>query len=144
KRKAGEAELSDLQPSPAIEQPSTLNVHKKSKLLSNDNDDFLDGFEFGGGDLLNRKTRLNKNLKIKDAKSITPVLRPATTLNFHDKPTDKPMHMRSHLPRPVSGTKPPASRLEPVYEHGTSQIPSGRPQPATTVARTLKSKKSAP
>ncbi|TKA81745.1 hypothetical protein B0A55_01146 [Friedmanniomyces simplex] len=119
KRKAGEAELSDLsQPSPAIEQPSTLNVHKKSKLLSNDNDDFLDDFDLGGGDILNRKTRLNKNLKIKDTKPPATVLRPATTLNFHDKPIDKPMHMRSHLPRPAGDSlQPPALN---------SYAPSGR------------------
>ncbi|KAK0254282.1 hypothetical protein LTS09_010708 [Friedmanniomyces endolithicus] len=145
KRKAGEAELSDLsQPSPAIEQPSTLNVHKKSKLLSNDNDDFLDGFDLGGGDILNRKTRLNKNLKIKDTKPTAPGLRPATTLNFHDKPIDKPMHMRSHLPRPVSGSKPPTSRLEPVFENGVSHAAPGRRLPTASAPQLLRSKRSMP
>ncbi|KAK1040249.1 hypothetical protein LTR33_015844, partial [Friedmanniomyces endolithicus] len=145
KRKAGEAELSDLsQPSPAIEQPSTLNVHKKSKLLSNDNDDFLDGFDLGGGDILNRKTRLNKNLKIKDTKPTALVLRPATTLNFHDKPIDKPMHMRSHLPRPVSGSKPPTSRLEPVFENGVSHAAPGRRLPTAPAPQLLRSKRSMP
>ncbi|TKA32968.1 hypothetical protein B0A54_14354 [Friedmanniomyces endolithicus] len=145
KRKAGEAELSDLsQPSPAIEQPSTLNLHKKSKLLSNDNDDFLDGFDLGGGDILNRKTRLNKNLKIKDVKPTAPALRPATTLNFHDKPVDKPMHMRSHLPRPVSGSKPPTSRLEPVSENGVSHAAPGRRLPTASGPQLLRSKRSMP
>ncbi|KAK5736998.1 hypothetical protein LTR17_006959 [Elasticomyces elasticus] len=145
KRKAGEAELSDLsQPSPAIEQPATLNVHKKSKLLSNDNDDFFDGFDLGGGDLLSRKTRLNKNLKIKDTKPAAPVLRPATTINFHDKPTDKPMHMRSHLPRPVSGSKPPASRLEPVFESGASHAAPARRQATSSGSQLLRSKRSMP
>ena len=37
KRRAADAELSDLsQASPAIEQPASMNVHKKSKLLSNE------------------------------------------------------------------------------------------------------------
>jgi hypothetical protein len=146
KRKAAEAELSDLsQPSPAIEQPATISMHKKHKLLSDDNDDFLNDLDFGGGEILNhRKTRLNKNLKIKDTKPAAPVSRPATTLNFHDKPTDKPVHMRSHLPRPVSGSKPPSSRLEPVFESGASQAQPGRRQPTTTGAQYLRSKRSMP
>lgn len=145
KRMAADAELSDLsQPSPAIEQPSTLNLHKKHKILSDDNDDFLNDFEPFGGDILhNRKTRLNKNLKIKDTKPAS-APRAATTLNFHDKPTDKPVHMRSHLPRPVSGSRPAASRLEPVFESGASHIPSGRRQPTTTGSQLLRSKRSMP
>jgi len=149
KRRAAEAELSDLsqgsQQSPAIEHPSTVNVHKKSKLLSDDNEDFLNDFELGGGDILdNRKTRLNKNLKIKSsAKPAPPAQRPATTINFHDKPTDKPMHMRSQLPRPVSGTKP-TSRLEPVFESGAPQAIRERRQPTATGAPMLRSKRSMP
>ncbi|KAK5120164.1 hypothetical protein LTR85_006645 [Meristemomyces frigidus] len=128
KRRAAEAELSDMsQASPAIEQPATMNLHKKSKLLADDNEDFLNDFDLGGGDILdNRKTRMNKNLKIKSTKPAAPAPRPATTINFHDKPTDKPMHMRSHLPRPVSGSKP-ASRLEPVFESDTPSR-GARPQ----------------
>ncbi|KAK4580533.1 hypothetical protein LTR86_000736 [Recurvomyces mirabilis] len=146
KRKATEAELSDLsQQSPAIEQPATISVHKKHKLLSNDNDDFLNDLDFDGGEFLhNRKTRLNKNLKIKDTKPATQSPRPATTLNFHDKPTDKPMHMRSHLPRPVSGSKPSSSRLEPVFESGAPHVQSGRKQPTTTGSQFLRSKRSMP
>ncbi|EMC96315.1 hypothetical protein BAUCODRAFT_107839 [Baudoinia panamericana UAMH 10762] len=146
KRHAAEAELSDLsQPSPAIEHPSTMNVHKKSKLLSDDNDDYLNDFDLGGGNILNnRKMRLNKNLKIKDAKPAVPAQRPATTINFHDKPTDKPVHMRSHLPRPVSGTKPATSRLEPVLESGASNVTRERRQPTTTGTQLLRSKRSMP
>jgi hypothetical protein len=149
KRRAAEAELSDLSQagaSPAIEQPATLNLHKKSKLLSDDNEDYLNDFELGGGDILdNKKTRINKNLKIKNVKpaASAPALRPATTLNFHDKPTDKPMHMRSHLPRPVSGVKP-STRLEPVFETGASQVQRERRQPTTTGAQYLRSKRSMP
>lgn len=146
KRQAAEAELSDLsQASPAIEQPSTMNLHKKSKLLSDDNEDFLNDFDLGGGDILNnRKTRLNKNLKIKDVKPAAPAQRPATTLNFHDKPTNKPIHMRSHLPRPVSGSKPGGSRLEPVFETGATHVPRERRQPTTTGSQLLRSKRSMP
>lgn len=155
KRRATDAELSDLsqsqQPSPAIEQPATLNVHKKSKLLKDEGDDFLDDFDLGAGEILdNAKTRtINKNLKVKTAKPtpISTAQRPATTLNFHDKPTDKPMHMRSHLPRPVSGSKPPPGRrLEPVFESGANQAARDRRQPPTitTGTQNLRSKRSMP
>ncbi|KAK5111792.1 hypothetical protein LTR62_004712 [Meristemomyces frigidus] len=147
KRKAAEAELSDLsQQSPAIEQPATMSVHKKHKLLSDDNEDFLNDLDFGGGEILhNRKTRLNKNLKIKDSRPVSQSPRPATTLNFHDKPVDKPMHMRSHLPRPVSGSKPHASRLEPVFESGASNpISSRRQANVSSGSNFLRSKRSMP
>lgn len=146
KRRAAEAELSEPSvPSPAIEQPSTLNAHKKSKLLADTNDDFLDGLDFGGLPSLNvHKRTYNKNVKIKDAKPAAPAQRPATTLNFHDKPIDRPTHMRSHLPRPVSGSKP-HSRLEPVLENGTSTIPrERRQQVASGNSSLLRNKRSAP
>lgn len=148
KRRAADAELSDLsqtEPSPALEQPATMNLHKKSRLLSDENEDFLNDFELGGGDILdNKKTRMNKNVKIKSTKSLAPAAqRAATTLNFHDKPTDKPMHMRSHLPRPISGTKP-SSRLEPVFESGASQVTRERRQLTTTNSQLLRAKRSMP
>ena len=146
KRRAADADLSDLsQPSPAIEQPATMNVHKRSKLLSNENDDYLNDFDLGGGDALNTMKRTaNKNIKVKNTKPAQSAPRPATTINFHDKPTDKPVHMRSHIPRPVSGTKPGASRLEPVLESGASQMISERRQPTTTGSQLLRSKRSMP
>lgn len=149
KRRAAEADLSEAslpsQASPAIEQPSTLNVHKKSKLLAETNEDFLEGFDFGGLKSLNMQKRtMNKNVKVKDAKPTPSAQRPATTLNFHDKPIDRPTHMRSHLPRPVSGSKP-ASRLEPVLENGTSTIPrERRQQVASGNSALLRNKRSAP
>lgn len=145
KRRAADAELSDLsQASPAIEQPETVNVHKKSRLLSDDkNDDYLNDFDLGGGgDILSK--RANKNIKVKNQKPTTTGSRPATTFNFTEKPTDKPTHTRSHIPRPVSGSKPPGSRLEPVFETGASHIPRERRQPTTTSAQLLRSKRSMP
>lgn len=146
KRRATEAELSDLsQPSPAIEQPSTMNVHKKSKLLTDENDDYYGDFDLGAGDFIDTKKRTaNKNIKVKNAKPSIPVPRPATTINFHDKPIDKPTLTRSHIPRPVSGSKPAASRLEPVFETGASHMVSERRQPTTTGAQLLRSKRSMP
>lgn len=148
KRRATEAALSEASaPSPAIEQPATLNTHKKSKLLADTNEDFLDGLDFSGLPSLNvQKRTFNKNVKIKDVKQqpASPAQRASTTLNFHDKPIDRPTHMRSHLPRPVSGTKP-HSRLEPVLENGTSTITrERRNQVASGNSALLRNKRSAP
>lgn len=145
KRKTTDAELSDLsQPSPAMEQPATMNVHKK--LRSDEHDDFQDDFDLPAGELFDsRKRTMNKNIQVKNTKPAVPAQRPATTVNFHDKPTDKPMHTRSHIPRPVSGSKPATSRLEPVFESGASQqMLRERRQPTTTSAQLLRSKRSMP
>ena len=145
KRRAADADLSDLsQPSPAIEQPATMNVHKKSKLLSDDNDDFLNDIDLGTtGGLDVRKRTVNKNLKMKSTAPAAPVTRPTTTLNFHDKPTDKPVYNKSHIPRPVSGSKH-TSRLEVVLESGAAQPGRDRRHPTTTSAQLLRSKRSMP
>ncbi len=144
KRRAAEAELSDLsQPSPALEQPSTMNVHKKSKLLSDESEDYLHAFDLGAGGMIDtRKRTINKNIKIKNEKPAAPAPRPTQTINFHDNPTDRPL--RSHIPRPVSGSKPATSRLEPLLESGTSQIVPGRRQATTTGSQLLRSKRSMP
>jgi hypothetical protein len=148
KRRAAEAELSEASiPSPAIEQPATLNTHKKSKLLAETNEDFLDGLDFSGLPSINvQKRTFNKNVKIKEIKPApaSPAQRASTTLNFHDKPIDRPTHMRSHLPRPVSGSKP-HSRLEPVLENGTSTITRERRQQVASGNQSLlRNKRSAP
>jgi hypothetical protein len=145
KRRAADAELSDLsQPSPAIDQEPTINVHKKSKHFADVNDDYVNDFDLPmGGVFDTRKRTVNKNVQLKSIKPALPPARPATTVNFHDKPTDKPLHTRSHIPRPVSGTRPAASRLAPVYESGASQSTSSRVQPQAPNAR-LQQKKSLP
>lgn len=147
KRRAAEAELSDLsQPNSAvIEQPATMKGHKKSKLLSeDDNEDFSNDFDFGGNaDILDVRKRTNKNVQVKSNRSAPIAHRPATTLNFHDKPTDKPVFNRSHIPRPVSGSKQ-YSRLEPVFESGAPQAVRERRHPTTTSAQLLRSKRSMP
>lgn len=146
KRTVAEAELSDLsQPNSAIiEQPATMKAHKKSKLLSEeDNDDFSNDFDFAGAEILDIRKRPNKNIQVKSNKTIPAVHRPATTLNFHDKPTDKPVFNRSHIPRPVSGSKQ-YSRLEPVFESGAAQSIRERRHPTTTSAQLLRSKRSMP
>lgn len=150
KRRAADAELSDLsQPSttPALEQAPVMNTHKKSKLVSNEeDDDFLNDFDIGGGEVLDvRKRTSNKNIQVKSSwpAPTSTAHRHATTLNFHDKPTDKPIYNRSHIPRPVSGSKQ-TSRLEPVFESGAPQAIRERRQPTTTSAQLLRSKRSMP
>jgi hypothetical protein len=145
KRRAADADLSDIsQPSPAVEQPATMNSHKKSKHHAEETDDFAGDFDFAGADVLDvRKRTVNKNLKVKSAKPASSSPRPATTINFHDKPTDKPIYNRSHIPRPVSGIKN-SSRLEPVFESGIPSAVRERRQPTTTSAQLLRAKRSMP
>lgn len=148
KRRAADADLSDMsQPSPAVDQEPTMNMHKKSKYAADDNDDYVNDFDLPAGEILQvHKRTANKNIQHKHTKTPTQARRPATTVNFHDKPTDKPVHTRSSIPRPVSGTRPTAasSRLEPVYESGASPSISSRHQPTTTTSQLLKSKRSMP
>ncbi|SMQ47396.1 unnamed protein product [Zymoseptoria tritici ST99CH_3D7] len=152
KRRATEAELSDLsQPNSAIiEQKATMdnhNIHKKSKLVPDESDDFLDDFDLASGDILDVRKRTNKNVQVKSTRPMHAPHRSATTINFHDKPTDKPVHVfnRSHIPRPVSGTKQ-TTRLEPVFESGAPQAVRERRQPAASNASSqlLRTKRSMP
>ncbi|QIX01670.1 hypothetical protein AMS68_007187 [Peltaster fructicola] len=145
KRRATEADLSDLsQASPAMEQAATMKTHKKSKLAADDNDDFFNDFDLGGGETLDvQKRTINKNIRLKTKPAAT-TTRPATTINFHDKPTDKPMHSRSHLPRPVSGSRPSNTRLEPVFESGASHVARDRRPLTTNTSQLLRSKRSLP
>ncbi|KAI5368214.1 putative GTPase activating protein complex, subunit Bfa1/Byr4 [Septoria linicola] len=146
KRRAADAELSDLsQPSSAvIEQEPTMTTHKKSKLESDDNDDFLGDLVLGDGEILNvRKRTTNRNVQVKSTRPPPSAQRPATTLNFHDRTTNKPIYTRSHIPRPVSGTRQ-TSRLDPVFENGDTHGLRNRRGPTTTSAQLLRSKRSMP
>ncbi|GIZ46597.1 hypothetical protein CKM354_000971700 [Cercospora kikuchii] len=146
KRRAADAELSDRsQPSSAItEQEPTMKTHKKSKLEPDDHDDFLDDLDLGDGEVLNvRKRTTNRNVQVKSTRPPPSAQRPATTLNFHDKQTNKPVFSRSHIPRPVSGTRQ-TSRLDPVFENGDSPGLRNRRGPTTTSAQLLRSKRSMP
>ncbi|EME86314.1 uncharacterized protein MYCFIDRAFT_72591 [Pseudocercospora fijiensis CIRAD86] len=149
KRRAADADLTDSLPnsqpnSAVVDQQPTMNLHKKSKLFSDDHDNFLDDLDFGESDVINvRKRTTNRNVQVKSTKPLSSSSRPATTLNFHDKPTDKPIYNRSHIPRPVSGTRH-TSRLDPVFESGASHAPRERRGPTTTSSQLLRSKRSAP
>lgn len=150
KRRAADAELSDLsqpnsQPNSAVvEQQPTMSLHKKSKLLSDDNDDFLGDLDLGDSEVINvRKRTANRNLQVKSSRPPPSAQRPATTLNFHDRATGKPIYTRSHIPRPVSGTRQ-TSRLDPVFENGSSLNTRDRRGPTTTSAQLLRCKRSMP
>ena len=102
-------------------------------------DDFFADIEIGAGDVFDtKKLTLNRNVKQKPAKMTVPPLRTATTLTFTDKPTT------TRIPRPVNASK--ASRLEPVFEAGATASSKGprRPEPTTTSAQLLRSKRSLP
>ena len=74
-------------------------------------DDFISGIEIGDGEVFDSgKLTLNRNIKHKATKSISPVRRPATTLTF----TNKLDAGVSKIPRP----QPSRYALEPVSESG--------------------------
>lgn len=149
KRRAADADLTDSQPnsqpsSAVVDQQPAMNLHKKSKLFSDDHDNFLDDLDFGESDVINvRKRTTNRNVQVRGSRNLPAVPRPATTLHFHDKPTDKPIYNRSHIPRPVSGTRH-TSRLDPVFESGAFHGARERRGPTTTSSQLLRSKRSAP
>lgn len=147
KRRAADAELSDLsQPSSTVieQEPTMVNLHKKFKLESDDNDDFFGDLDLGDGEVLNvRKRTTNRNVQVKSTKLPPSAQRAATTLNFHDRATNKPIYSRSHIPRPVSGTRH-TSRLDPVFESSDVQGRGNKRGPTTTSAQLLRSKRSMP
>lgn len=110
---------------------------------ADDEEDFLDGLDFGGDDVFDtKKLTLNRNVVVKKAPTkqpAPPAARPATTLTFTDKP-EKPSVSR--IPRPLPATS--RSRLTPVYETGAPQLGNSRPMPTTTSAQLLRAKRSAP
>lgn len=105
-----------------------------------DEEDFLDGLDFGGDEIFDsQKLTLNRNVVVKKpaAKPVTPsAARPASTLTFTDRPNT------SRIPRPLPA--PSRTRLTPVYETGASTIGHNRPIPTTTSAQLLRAKRSAP
>lgn len=124
-----------------LEQP-TARTTVKSPLLE-EHDDFLDDLEVGGGEVFDpKKLTLHKNIKQKLKSGTTSSARaPLTSLTFTEKPVAT---SATRIPRPVTGAKP-ASRLEPVFETGASQVSRpARPQPTTTGAQLLRSKRSMP
>ncbi|KAF2003100.1 hypothetical protein P154DRAFT_487472 [Amniculicola lignicola CBS 123094] len=122
---------------PSIGKAPTPELAPKAPV---DEEDFLDGLDFGTDDLLDvKKPTLNRNVVVKkpSMKSVAPpAARPATTLTFTDKPTV------SRIPRPLPSTS--RTRLTPVYESGASTIGHNRQMPTTTSAQYLKAKRSAP
>ena len=111
----------------------------------NTNDDFFADIEIGHNDAFDpKKLKSHRNIQHKNKKPSAPVQRPgaSTTLTFTDKP------VASRIPRPLSSSKSSA-KLEPVFETGVGQIinpttRSRRPEPTTTSAQLLKSKRSMP
>jgi hypothetical protein len=107
---------------------------------ADDEEDFLDGLDFGGGELLDsEKLTLNRNVVVKKPVLKTPAppaARPATTITFTDRP------VVSRIPRPLPSSS--RTRLTPVYESGAPTQPHSRPMPTTTTAQFLRAKRSAP
>lgn len=138
----------ELPPSPKAQLGSPLSTPPLDVQLQSrpspkpvaDEDDFLDGLDFGGEELLDtKKITVNRNVVVKKAPSraaAPPAARPATTITFTDKPS------ASRIPRPLPSSS--RSRLTPVYESGAPALGHNRPMPTTTSAQLLRAKRSAP
>jgi hypothetical protein len=122
---------------PSLDSPFTQSPKPK---LVQDEEDFLDGLDFGGGDIFDSgKLTLNRNVVVKKPEPKThapPAARPATTITFTDRPNS------SRIPRPLPSSS--RTRLTPVYESGASTTTHSRPIPTTTSAQLLRAKRSAP
>ncbi|KAF2640747.1 hypothetical protein P280DRAFT_490155 [Massarina eburnea CBS 473.64] len=125
-----------LSPPPTARAPASPPRPKGA----DDDDDFLDGLDFGGDGLLDtKKATLNRNVVVKKSPSkptVPPAARPTATITFTDKPSI------SRIPRPLPSTN--RSRLTPLYESGAPQLNNNRPMPTTTTAQYLRAKRSAP
>ncbi|OTA65195.1 hypothetical protein K449DRAFT_327319 [Hypoxylon sp. EC38] len=124
-------------PSPE-RQPEQLLTAKPAKLLKNavkpttDDEDLLDGLEFGGDDVFHSdKSTLHQNVKVKETRPTHPT-RPKTAISVTF--TNKPVMSTpaSRLPRPMGSHERTQTQpaLEPVSESGGPIVsrPSRRSQ----------------
>jgi hypothetical protein len=121
---------------PSLDSPIVLSPRPKPAV---DEEDFLDGLDFGETDIFDsKKLTLNRNIVVKKPApkvSAPPAARPATTITFTDRPAS------SRIPRPLPTGR---TRLTPVYESGAPTQSNSRPMPTTTSAQLLRAKRSAP
>ncbi|KAF2238441.1 hypothetical protein EV356DRAFT_461149 [Viridothelium virens] len=129
-----------------VAQEPEKKLHKPSAPTpDSSNDDFFADIDIGRGDVFDpKKLKSHRNIQQKNKKPPVPTQRSgaSTTLTFTDKSST------SRIPRPLSSSKSSA-KLEPVLETGAA--PSGnpmprsrRPEPTTTSAQLLRSKRSMP
>lgn len=130
-------------PPPVTAPPAESEPLPLPKPKLEEEDDFLDGLDFGAGQALDtKKLTLNRNVVVRKPSLSKPAVptaaRAATTLTFTDKPSV------SRIPRPLPSSTS-RTRLTPVYETGGAPAPThSRPMPTTTSAQLLRLKRSAP
>ncbi|KAL1311156.1 hypothetical protein AAFC00_001358 [Neodothiora populina] len=127
-----------------LAQPTAKNNFKPA-VLSDDNDDFLNDIDIGGGEIFDpTKLTLNRNIKQKNTKTSipAPARLPMTTLTFSDKPS-----ATTRIPRLAGATTAASknpSRLEPVFESGATHVTRQRQQPSASTSNFLRAKRSMP
>ncbi|MCJ1340373.1 hypothetical protein MMC09_005667 [Bachmanniomyces sp. S44760] len=98
----------------ASPDPADYSGENKAEKRAAAKEDFFSGIEIGDGDVFDSgKLTLNRNIKHKTPRQISPVRRTAMTLTF----TNKPQASTTRIPRPQApaGAR---SKLEPVSESG--------------------------
>ncbi|KAI9657111.1 MAG: hypothetical protein M1821_003277 [Bathelium mastoideum] len=150
--------LAETEPESEPEKAAPLRTHRQeaqepekklqkpwTSVQDDNHDDFFADIDMGHGDPFDpKKLKTHRNIQQKNKKPAAPSQRSgaSTTLTFTDKP------VASRIPRPLSSSKSSA-KLEPVFESGFNHqtnptARSRRPEPTTTSAQLLKSKRSMP
>ena len=95
-------------------EPLVRPVERQADKKSIADDDFFSGIAIGDGDVFDTaKLTLNRNIKHKTFRQLSPVRRSAMTLTF----TDKPHTAITRIPKPQTHERA-RSKLEPVSESG--------------------------
>ncbi|KKZ68659.1 hypothetical protein EMCG_05745 [[Emmonsia] crescens] len=104
------------QQSQLTHSPPTSALKQSPKRATPPNDDFFSGIEIGDGEVFDSgKLTLNRNIKRKTTRPISPARRTATSITFTNKPPAPPT---TRIPRLSGHERPHSTHLEPVSESG--------------------------
>ncbi|KAK2791491.1 hypothetical protein FQN53_002600 [Emmonsiellopsis sp. PD_33] len=105
-----------LQQSQPPRSPPTSIPKQSPKRAPTPKDDFFSGIDIGDGEVFDSgKLTLNRNIKRKTTRPISPARRTATSITFTSKP---PVPPTTRIPRLSGHERPHSTHLEPVSESG--------------------------
>ncbi|EGC48262.1 cytokinesis regulator [Histoplasma capsulatum var. duboisii H88] len=108
------------------QSPQTSAPHQSPRRASPTNDDFFSGIEIGDGEVFDSgKLTLNRNIKRKNSRPISPARRTATSITFTNK---TPVPPTTRIPRLSGHERPRSTHLEPVSESGVPLPKYRRPR----------------
>ncbi|KAL2368703.1 hypothetical protein RJZ57_006904, partial [Blastomyces gilchristii] len=105
--------------------PQTSAPQQSPKRAAPPNEDFFSGIEIGDGEIFDSsKLTLNRNIKLKTTRPVSPARRTATSITFTNKP---PTPLTTRIPRLSGHERPHSTHLEPVSESGAPPPKYRRP-----------------